>query len=208
MHDPSPEAYEAVIALLIFAYHHREHSIITYSALFEVPTRVPSASREGFLKSLGFHMWTDASWMLRSPAGFVEFLLGGPVDWASKLIRVICHSSSEAEIGAGCFGGKRCVFATLFLQEFSIPVEGPLLMFIDNSAADDLTKKFGVGPKTAHFLRWQHYLRWLVQHRYVVIVFVGTKEQLADGLTKVLDISTYFLFCFALYRKKHWSSKA
>ena len=75
-------------------------------------------------------------------------------------------------------------------------------MLIDNTAADDLTKKYGVTPKTAHFLRWQHYLRWLVMHNYVEVIFVGTKDQLADILTKVVDISTFLVACRILFRKR------
>ena len=98
--------------------------------------------------------------------------------------------------------GKRVVYITRFICEFKIKLHGPTIMLIDNTAADDLTKKFGVTPKTAHFLRWQHYLRWLVMHNYVEVIFVGTKDQLADILTKVVDISTFLVACRILFRKR------
>ena len=97
--------------------------------------------------------------------------------------------------------GKRIVFATHFLGEFKVKLKGPAIALIDNTAADELTKKFGVTPKTAHFLRWQHYLRWLVNHNYVEIIFVGTKEQVADILTKVVDISTFLAVCRILFKR-------
>ena len=128
--------------------------------------------------------------------------MNGPVDWASKLIRVICHSSAESEIAAGCMLGKRNVFIVQYLGEFKVKVTQPPIQFIDNSATDDLCSKFGVTPKTAHFLRWQHYLRWLVKHRFVEIVFVGTKDQLADIMTKVVDLSTFLIACRILFAKK------
>ena len=52
---------------------------------------------------------------------------------------------------------------------------------------------------SAHFLRWQHYLRWLVLHQFVELFFVGTKEQRADALTKILDMSNFLVFCRFLY---------
>jgi len=67
---------------------------------------------------------------------------------------------------------------------------------------DDLCAKFGVTPRTAHFLRWQHYLRWLVMHRWVELVFVPTKEQLADILTKVVDYSTFVAACKILFARR------
>ena len=152
----------------------------------------------------GFHSYCDASWLLRSPAGYIVFLCNGPIDWASKLIRVICHSSSEAEISAGCMLGKRNVFIVQLLAEFKVRVDSPPIQLIDNSATEDLCNKFGVTPKTAHFLRWQHYLRWLVKNRYVEIAFVGTKDQLADIMTKVVDYSTFLAACRILFK---WRSR-
>ena len=50
-------------------------------------------------------------------AGHVIFMCGGAIDWACKLVRVICHSSSEAEICAGCFAAKRLQFIRSLLNE-------------------------------------------------------------------------------------------
>ena len=46
----------------------------------------------------------------------------------------------------------------------------------------------------------QHYLRWLVTHRWAEIVFVPTKEQLADIMTKVVDFSTFVAACNILFK--------
>ena len=152
------------------------------------------------MKSYGFHSYCDASWLLRSPAGHVIMFCNGPVDWQAKLIRVICHSSAEAEIAAGCFAGKKIMFCTQFINEFKISLKSPHLLLIDNTAANDLSNKLGVTPRTAHFLRWQYYLRWLVSHKWTEIVFVPTAEQLADIFTKVVDKSTFVAACKVLFQ--------
>ena len=36
--------------------------------------------------------------------------------------------------------------------------------------------------------------------QYIDVYFVATKEQLADMLTKVLDMSTFILFCKQIYK--------
>ena len=125
-------------------------------------------------------------------------MCNGPVDWASKGIRVICHSSAEAEIASGCALGKRAMFIKQYIAQFHSGFE-KFILLIDNTAAIDLSKKLGVQSRTAHFLRWQHYLRWLVLHQYVDLYFTVTKEQLADMLTKVLDVSTFLMFCKQIY---------
>ena len=159
MHDPSPHAYECVIDLLIYAYYNREIDVIVYGGDIRVPNAVPQHRRQEFRDCFGYHGWSDASWLLRTPAGFFLFFMNGPIDWAAKLIRVICLSTAEAEIAAGCMLGKRVVFITQLLQDFKLAPDKPPLLLIDNSATDDLCCKNGVTPRTAHFLRWQYYLR-------------------------------------------------
>ena len=94
----------------------------------KIPQAIPHEYHEDFLNSFGFHSYSDASWLLRSPAGYFVFLCNGPIDWAAKLIRVICHSSAEAEIGAGCMLGKRVVFAVRFANEFKVKFQGPAML--------------------------------------------------------------------------------
>ena len=132
-------------------------------------------------------------------------MCNAPLDWQAKGIRVICHSSSESEIAAGCFTGKRSVFIVQLAGEMSVKIKSKFMLLIDNTAANDLTKKLGVQSRTAHFLRWQHYLRWLVMHQFVEIFFIPTKEQVADMFTKVLDMSTFLLFCRVLYKRRRFS---
>ena len=203
MHDPSPDGMEALLVLIIYCYFNRDNDVITFLASsFPIPSRLPDSKREIFLKNFGTHGFCDASWLLRSIGGYVIMMCGGPIDWSSKMFRVICHSSSEAEIGAGCFLGKRTVFVRQYISEFHVELKGPFIIFIDNSAALDISKKLGVGTRTAHFLRWQHYLRWLVIHHYVELIFVGTAEQLADIFTKSLDMSTFLKFCRILFVRR------
>ena len=90
--------------------------------------------------------------------------------------------------------GKRSVFIRQFLSEFNVKFDKGFIILIDNSAALDISKKLGVSARTAHFLRWQHYLRYLALHGYVKLIFVPTTDQLADMLTKVLDVSTMTKF--------------
>ena len=199
MHDASILAYEAVIEMIIYCYFNRDHDIIVYTIdQFTMPRQIPESRRSLFESAMGLHGYSDASWQLRSVGAYIIMMCNGPVDWKSILIRVICHSSSEAEIAAGCFLGKRAVFVKEYASEYHIPL-GTFMLLIDNSAALDLSKKLGVQSRTAHFLRWQHYLRWLCLHQYVELFFVPTKEQLADALTKVLDMTAFLLFCKQVY---------
>ena len=46
-------------------------------------------------------------------------------------------------------------------------------------------------------------LRYLVTHRRAEIIFVGTKDQLADILTKVVDQSTFLSACNIIFGGRH-----
>ena len=209
MHDPSYAAFCAVIDIIIYAYYHRDIDVITWTKSDPyIPRCIPQRRRQDFLDSFGFYSSCDASWLLRSPAGYFVFFANAPVDWCARLIRVICHSSAEAEIAAGCLLGKRSVFCIQFINAFKIDLKGPHMMLIDNTATDDLCNKFGVTPRTAHFLRWQHYLRWLVIHKWIEIVFVPTKEQLADILTKVVDFNTFVAACKILFNQRSRAARS
>ena len=109
----------------------------------------------------------DGAWKVENNyAGHIVFFFNAALDWSSKLVKVICMSSAEVEVAAGCFGAKRLMFIrNLFLrvaqflgngQAFLI---GPTLFLIDAEAAEKISQKVGTSKKTEHFQRWQHYLR-------------------------------------------------
>jgi hypothetical protein len=113
------------------------------------------------------------------------------MDWGTKLIKVICHSSAEAEIGGGCIMAKAYMYTRQLFAKLGVSIDGPTPAFIDSEAGIAIANNVGVTKRTMHFLRWQHYLRWIVQHFYIGLFHIGTKRQLADGLTKVVDITLY-----------------
>ncbi len=118
-------------------------------------------------------------------------LYNGAVDWACKLLRVIAHSTAEAETAAACFAAKRHMFVLTLLNELKLRVPAGAVLLIDNSAAKQLAERMGVSKRTEHYMRWQHYLRHLVVHRHLVLSFIRTHEQPADILTKVTDKATF-----------------
>ena len=111
----------------------------------------------------------------------------GAIDWGSKLIKVTMHSSSEIEIAAACLAAKRIMFYREMSHELKIKTVAPIPLLVDNSGAIDLCEKVGVSKRTEHFMRWQHYCRYLVKHYILKLHFVRTHEQIADQLTKMGD---------------------
>ena len=109
----------------------------------------------------------------------------------SRLIKVICHSTAEAEICAGCFGTKRIVYMRNYITGLGMKLLGPVLHIIDNTAMEDLSAKMGVSKRTEHFQRWQQQVRYSNVHMHTISLWATNKIQLADGMTKVVDITSF-----------------
>ena len=68
---------------------------------------------------------------------------------------------------------------------------GALIYLIDNEACGPLTTNVGVSRTTEHFLRWQHYLRWIVANKYGIVIWVPTDDETGDIMTKILPAHSY-----------------
>lgn len=200
MHDPSENAWIAVIDLISYL-HHSKHVKITYSPdqkAWIMPSSVQQ-HRDEILGMFGLHGWVDASWKLPSVAGYIFVMAGGPIDWSSKSIKVICHSSAEAETSAGCVAAKSSMYIRNVANAIGLTTNGRIVIMIDSEAAIAISTNLGVTKRTAHFQRWQFYLRWCLQHCYIQLSFVSGKRQVADALTKAVDITLLREFRALIY---------
>ena len=201
--DPNEPCFAAVECLLSYLYHTRKDRIkyTKSNAWWNIPECIgKSGWGSSVLMNMGIYISPDAAWKIATDtelnwtyAGFIIFMCGAGLDWMSKLVKVICHSSAEAEIAAGCFAAKRGQYIRSVINEFKKlgvgpGVDGPFVYLIDNSATGPMTGNVGTSKKTEHFLRWQHYLRWIVYHKYGVVLWIDTNNQTADIMTKVLAL--------------------
>lgn len=128
-------------------------------------------------------------------------LSGGPIEWATKTIQVICHSSAEAEVSAGSLCVKTLMYCRSVCNAVGLCLNGPTPLMLDSEAGIAIGTNQGVSPRTAHFLRWQHYMRWAKHHQYVELVFMAGKRQVADAITKPVDVTLLREFRIFLYGK-------
>ena len=196
MSDPAPYNWEELVRLFGYMYHSRHRGIVLQRE-FRVP-KFPSArpafpaDDNTFFRNLGLFVMPDASWKtLNSYAGYGIFLLGACIDFNAQLIKVICHSSAEAETAAATFAGKRFVYVLQLLRDLGHDIVCPVSFLIDCSAVEDLSKKLGATKRTEHFLRWFHHFRWLVLHQYSVVHAISDLEQYLDICTKAVNSSKW-----------------
>ena len=133
-------------------------------------------------------------------SGDGEILLGIYVDdvivaylvsFASKQLKTVAFSSSEAEYAAASYTCKEIEFIRNICDDMGVTLHGRLVLAVDNTAAIDIAHDVGVSGRTKHFDRAIHYLRDLTQLRRVLPAHVTTDQQRADGYTKPLTKHAY-----------------
>ena len=204
MADPNEQCHICGLYLMSCLYHTRRDRIRYTRSGWNIPQQIAQANlKEHVEGNYGVYAAPDSAWKIRKAnalnmtyGGHVIMMGGAAVDWMTKLIKVICHSSAEAEVSAGCKAAKRMQFIRALVNEFKEHglgngIQGALVYLIDNSATECLTKNVGVSATTEHFQRWQQYLRWLVVNKYAVVIWIATDEETGDIMTKVLPSTVY-----------------
>ena len=123
----------------------------------------------------------------RSTLGHCLTINGIIVDWSSKSQKgTPAQSSSEAEYMAAASAGNNIVWFREFLQELGFPQETTIL-HEDNEACIKLSKNPQDHSRTKHIQVRYHVIRKYVQDKVMKLVYIPTKSQLADSLTKSLS---------------------
>ncbi|XRB23781.1 RNA-dependent DNA polymerase [Pseudoscourfieldia marina] len=126
------------------------------------------------LKLIGY---CDASWgdnheNRRSTSGYIFFLNGGPISWASYLQTTVALSTVESEVMALTEAIKEAIY-------------------IPEALVDHPTSH----RRTKHIEIRREFIKFHIGHETVKIERVSTKDQLADIMTKPLrqDIHNYLV---------------
>ena len=197
MHDPSMACYNAALDLLLYVGHTR-HYHIRYSGSVSPPEGLSHASEVS--SNHGFVAYSDASWhkpdsLGYNMFGYVVYLYGGPVAFAAKRLKVVAHSSAEAEYAAASYSSKEVAFVRNVCVELGVELSGPVCLGVDNTAAITIANNRGVTGRTKHFSDAIHYIRHMIDHLIVRVRYVPTRFQLADGFTKPLAKPQFRAWC-------------
>ena len=119
MHDPSIEAYNAAIDLLLYIKH-TQHYYLRYDG--SVTSRDGLRHADEIANNSGFTAYSDSSWHKPDELGYdmfgyMIFLFGGPVAFAAKRLKVVATSTAEAEYMAL---SSQCMYARSGISEISI----------------------------------------------------------------------------------------
>ncbi|XRB23943.1 RNA-dependent DNA polymerase [Pseudoscourfieldia marina] len=179
-------AQQFVGAILYAAVISRPDLSSTYNTNSNVP-----------LKLVGY---CDASWgdnheNRRSTSGYIFFLNGGPISWASYLQTTVALSTVESEVMALTEAIKEAIYIRRLLESLGAAQEGPTIIYTDSTGAEALVDHPTSHRRTKHIEIRREFIKYHIEHETVKIERVSTKDQLADIMTKPLrqDIHNYLV---------------
>lgn len=110
-----------------------------------------------------------------------------PISWKSKLQSIIAQSTTEAEYIAINTASREAIYIIALLKELGFYIQDKFPIYTDNNGALQLGYNPIFHERTKHIAVKYHYIRNLILEGTIDLIYIPTKEQKADGLTKTLD---------------------
>ena len=123
----------------------------------------------------------------KSTLGWIFLIAGSPISWKSKLQTIIAQSTTEAEYIAINSVSKEAVYIKNLMTELDVYNQAKFPIYTDNQGALALAQNPVFHERTKHIAVKYHYIRSLLEEGVIDLVYINTKDQKADGLTKALD---------------------
>ena len=162
----------------------------------------------GFEDGYGFWGCVDASFAsdpdtMRSRTGWVFYLAGGPISWASKQQSCVTKSSAEAEYYALSDAGSQGVWLHRLLVDLrAVDASDPIHLYSDSQSAISMAKTSKHHSRSRHIETHYHWIRERVTEGKIRLSHVAGVYNIADGLTKPLAKPAFEAFRDALALEK------
>lgn len=127
----------------------------------------------------------------KSTSGYVFLIASGAVAWSSKKQPIVTLSTTEAEYVSAAKCACQAVWMRKILKELGHKQEGNTALLCDNSSTIKLSKNPIMHGRTKHIDVRFHFLRDLTRDGVIEMVHCGTKDQIADIMTKPLKLASF-----------------
>lgn len=119
----------------------------------------------------------------KSVSGYLIFVFGSAVMWASKKQVLVTRSSTEAEFVAADAAVCETLWFRKVLYELGIKLNQPTKIFEDNQGAIFMSKNPET-KRTKHMDVKYNFIRECVEKGNIELQYISTQDQLADIMTK------------------------
>ena len=213
------EFYQQIIGLLIYSLHTRHDvrkEIIYLSGKVALPVHADLVRASKVVRylcatpHLGPHYhstegavlygYVDAAFNVhtdgRSHSGYFTCIgehSAPTMSYSAKQTACVSLSSMEAEYVALSELARTIASQRTFLTELGFPPAGPTVIFEDNKSAINLAVRPTVPRRSKHIHLRHHFIKDLILNGTVHVVYIDTKRQRANILTKALPNSQYVI---------------
>jgi histone deacetylase 1/2 len=195
--NPKLSHAEAIKTIVRYLKGTREMGIILNPRQQSVECFADASFGGDWYKPTAAHDRTTA----KSRTGYVITYCGCPIVWASKLQTEIALSTTEAEYIALSTALREVIPMMDLIQEAQkhgidlplAPARVHCKAFEDNSGALEMAQTHKLRPRTKYINVKYHHFRTHVG-KTITVHKIDSKNQLADGLTKPLDVTAFCIF--------------
>jgi hypothetical protein len=127
----------------------------------------------------------------KSTSGYIFMLSSGALSWSSKKQPVIILLTTEAKFVAAASCACQVVWMRRILEKLGNTQCDSTTLFCDNSSTIKLSKNPVMHGRSKHIDVRFHFLRDLTKERSVELIYYGTRDQVADVITKPLKLESF-----------------
>jgi hypothetical protein len=145
------------------------------------------------------HGYIDADWAgsisdMRSTNGFMFSFGSTDVTWSNKKQPIVALSSIKAEYRGAAMAACEVAWLRKLLGDLGLHVDRQVVIYCDNLSSIQLAKNLVFHARTKHIEVHYHFIREEVLAGEIDFIYVSTKDQVVDILTKVLGVEKHRRF--------------
>jgi hypothetical protein len=126
----------------------------------------------------------------KSTSGYIFMLADAPITWSTQKQSVVALSTTEAEYIALAAATKEALWLHSLLQELDFHHEA-IQVHVDNQSAIKISQNPELHKRTKHIDVRFHFVREACNRGDIQVLFVSSKNQCADILTKALSKNVF-----------------
>ena len=141
----------------------------------------------------------DCTITRKSTCGNIIYLGTSPISWDSFIPKTtVALSTAEAEYTAAHYCAKTLCGHNNLLTELGYP-QSKIILYEDNQASIQMAIQIASTHRTKHIAIHIHHLRDLIETKFIDMVYISTKIQLADVFTKALAYQAFSVHVDTLF---------